>query len=215
MMFHDDFCRALQLHPHVPALYILAASHELSHLSPSAARVLMQRGIRMNAESAEMWTEYVKFEVGFVESMRRRWDVLGINSGGKGKDKEKPQGVVVEGMDEVEVEQMQTEADGEGDEAELARREIMKGAIVKSVMSNAAKGALPSTSLLCKYLTEFHQLCPRRNYSHPFILCCLLTPQHPPSESYSFNTCTSSSSKHSPMTRLLCGLLLRESLRPT
>lgn len=108
----------------------------------------------MNAESAEMWTEYVKFEMSFVESMRRRWDVLGINSSGKGKEKEKAQGEVIEGMDEVEVEQIQTEADGEGDEAEFARREIMKGAIVKSVMSNAAKGALPPSVFSCSQLIQ-------------------------------------------------------------
>ena len=84
-----------------------------------------------------MWKEYVKFELGFVESMRRRWDVLGIDVNGKGKAKAQES---VIGMDEGEVEQMQTEADGEGDEAEQARKEIMQGAIVKSVISNAVKG---------------------------------------------------------------------------
>ncbi|KAE9408552.1 hypothetical protein BT96DRAFT_662460 [Gymnopus androsaceus JB14] len=79
--------RALQLHPNVPALYILAASHELDHLSPSTARTLLQRGIRLNSDSVEMWVEYVKMELGFVESLRRRWQVLGIN-GGSGSQKE-------------------------------------------------------------------------------------------------------------------------------
>lgn len=166
----------------------------------------------MNAESAEMWTEYVKFEIGFVESMRRRWDVLGINSGRKGKGKEKAQGQVIEGMD---VEQMQTEADGEGDEAELARREIMKGAIVKSVMSNAAKGALLSSVFSCSYLIEFRQPYPRQNYSHLFMHCCHHTPQRRPSENYSCNTFSSSFNKHSPMTQLRCGSLLRESSQLT
>lgn len=133
--------RALQLHPTVPALYILAAQHELAHLSPSAARVLLQRGIRLNAERPEMWREYVKFELGFVESMRRRWDVLGIDVGGKGKGKSREQVSPEEGMDEGEVAQLQAEADAEGDEAEQARKEIMQGAIVKSVISNAVKGA--------------------------------------------------------------------------
>ncbi|KAG5730827.1 U3 small nucleolar RNA-associated protein 6, partial [Termitomyces sp. T112] len=66
--------RALQLHPNQPALYILAASHELNHQSPSSARTLLQRGIRLNAESIELWREYVKMELGFVESLRRRWE---------------------------------------------------------------------------------------------------------------------------------------------
>ena len=65
------------MHPNVPSLYVLAASHELDHLSPSAARTLLQRGLRLNADSVEMWREYVRMELGFVESLRRRWSVLG------------------------------------------------------------------------------------------------------------------------------------------
>ena len=64
---------------------MLAASHELEHLSPTAARALLQRGLRLNADSVEMWREYVRMELGFVESLRRRWTVLGIDVKGKGK----------------------------------------------------------------------------------------------------------------------------------
>lgn len=128
---------ALQLFPNVPAFYILAASHELEYLSPSAARTLLQRGIRLNAESVEMWREYVKMEMGFVESMRRRWNVLGIIVEDKGKGKERER----TSLDEEEVEQMEVDAaEPEGDESEAARREILSGAIVKSVISSAAKG---------------------------------------------------------------------------
>ncbi|KAF7790424.1 hypothetical protein EIP86_001379 [Pleurotus ostreatoroseus] len=132
--------RALQLHPNVPQLYILAASHELSHLSPSSARALLQRGIRLNSDSVEMWREYVKFELGFVEGMRRRWGVLGIEIKGKGKARED------EGLEENDVEKMQVDADGEGDDSEQARKEILQGAIVKSVISHAVK-ALPKAEL--------------------------------------------------------------------
>ncbi|KAF9474566.1 hypothetical protein BDN70DRAFT_815448, partial [Pholiota conissans] len=68
--------RALQMHPNKPALFILAAGHELEHHSPSAARMLLQRGLRLNGESMELWREYLKMELGFIESLRRRWDVL-------------------------------------------------------------------------------------------------------------------------------------------
>ena len=83
-------------------------------------------------------------ELGFVESMRRRWGVLGINVQGKGKGRAQGDEPVDGGMDEGQVEQMQTSADGEGDDAEQARREIMQGAIIKSVVSNAVKGMLSS-----------------------------------------------------------------------
>lgn len=87
----------------------------------------MQRGIRLNADSVEMWTEYLKMELGFVESMRRRWNVLGIHVNKKGKGK--AHDVSGGAMDEGQVEQIQDDADGEGDEAEQARKEIMQGAI--------------------------------------------------------------------------------------
>jgi len=109
----DSDFRALQLHPNKPGLYILAASHELDHSSPSSARTLLQRGIRLNPESVDIWREYVRMELGFIESLRRRWDVLGI--------KEK--------------------AD-ENREGAGSRQDIMQGAIVKSVMNSAVQGAV-------------------------------------------------------------------------
>jgi len=81
----------LQLHPNEPGLYILAASHELAHGSDSGARTLLQRGIRLNEESINLWKEYVKMEMGFIEKMRRRWSVLGIK---KEKDEVMEGGIV-------------------------------------------------------------------------------------------------------------------------
>ncbi|KAI0356208.1 hypothetical protein OH77DRAFT_1423811 [Trametes cingulata] len=150
--------RALQLHPNVPALYVLAASHELEHLSPSAARALLQRGIRLNSDSVEMWREYVKMELNFIESLRRRWSVLGIDVKGKGKETEKAakgkQRKAADSGDESGLEDAEdANADGmdvdqeeELDEDEAARKQIMEGAIVKAVISNAVK-ALPKIEL--------------------------------------------------------------------
>jgi U3 small nucleolar RNA-associated protein 6 len=117
--------RALQLHPNTPALYILAAAHELEHLSPAAARTLLQRGLRLNAESVPLWAEYVKMELGFAESLRRRWAVLGISTGGA--------------AGEAGREQVDTDLDAQA-EADLARQEILKGAIAKSAIASAVKG---------------------------------------------------------------------------
>ncbi|KAL5523572.1 hypothetical protein ACEPAG_7745 [Sanghuangporus baumii] len=125
--------RALQLHPNSPALYILAASHELKHLSHAAARVLLQRGIRLNSENVELWREYVKMELGFVESLRRRWKVLGLSTNA-GED---------ERMDDLDTTQRSEKNDEALEEAdkndEKARKEILNGAIVKAVISSAVK----------------------------------------------------------------------------
>ncbi|KAG2111315.1 U3 small nucleolar RNA-associated protein 6-domain-containing protein [Suillus discolor] len=134
--------RAIQLHPRTPALYIIAASHELNHMSPSAARALLQRGLRLNADSLDMWREYVRMELGFVEGMKRRWTVLGIH------EEDHPiveaETTAVEDMATLTPEEIAAEKGG--DEGERARQAIMDGAIVKSVILSAAK-ALPSINL--------------------------------------------------------------------
>jgi U3 small nucleolar RNA-associated protein 6 len=135
--------RAIALHPNTPALYILAAAHELDHLSPAAARTLLQRGLRLNADSVDLWREYVKMELGFVESIRRRWAVLGISVGGKGKQAAGTADTVMDVDDEnaVGTERPQVDMDVDAQaEADLARQEILEGAIVKSVLSGAVKG---------------------------------------------------------------------------
>ena len=83
----------------------------------------------------------MKMELGFVESMRRRWNVLGITVNEKGKGKERER----DPLENDAVERMEVEAaEPEGDESEAARQEILGGAIVKSVISSAARGDRPS-----------------------------------------------------------------------
>ncbi|RDB24910.1 U3 small nucleolar RNA-associated protein 6 [Hypsizygus marmoreus] len=141
--------RALQLHPNKPALYILAASHELDHQSSSSARTLLQRGIRLNPESVDLWREYVKMELGFIESLRRRWDILEINAGDEKKGaraRDDPSHHIMRGLDEIdEAAQESMEVDDEVEGAD-SRKEIMQGAIVKSVITSAVQ-ALPKMEL--------------------------------------------------------------------
>lgn len=91
----------------------------------------------MNAESVILWREYVKMEMGFVESIRRRWQVLGIKEDEtKSKGKQKALDVDVD-MDMV------TKLDEDGGDEDVgveARRAIMQGAIVKSVITSAVRG---------------------------------------------------------------------------
>ncbi|KAG8214000.1 hypothetical protein J3R82DRAFT_10751 [Butyriboletus roseoflavus] len=105
----------------------------------------------------DMWREYIRMELGFVEGMRRRWSVLGIDSRedqgpqvGKGVEPDIDMG----GDDDAIVNDEQGEkppdeviaAEKGGDEGEAARKAIMDGAIVKSALSSAAK-ALPTVEL--------------------------------------------------------------------
>jgi U3 small nucleolar RNA-associated protein 6 len=118
--------RAVQLHPRTPSLYVLAASHELANGGMGSARVLLQRGLRLNADCVDMWREYVRLELGFVEALRRRWDVLGISLEDTSPDGE-TQG---ERVDRAEEKAM----------GDTARQAIMDGAIVREAIDGAAKG---------------------------------------------------------------------------
>lgn len=64
-------------------------------------------------------------ELGFVESLRRRWEVLGLD-------------IVADdvqgGADDAMVE------DVDADSGEEARKEVLQGALAKAVISNAVKG---------------------------------------------------------------------------
>lgn len=73
------FARALRAHPTVVPLWLLAAAHEF-HVNGSvdAARVLLQRAIRLNAESPKLWLELFRLELLYVDKVRARRAVLGI-----------------------------------------------------------------------------------------------------------------------------------------
>jgi U3 small nucleolar RNA-associated protein 6 len=123
--------RAVQLHPRTPALYVLAAAHELEYGGMGAARTLLQRGLRLNAGSMEMWREYVRLELGFVEALRRRWGLLGITL--DPGDGEEEQGELVDRAEEQVM-------------GDAARRAIMHGAIVRQAIDSAAEGEFEKKS---------------------------------------------------------------------
>lgn len=104
---------------------MLAAAHELAHGGMGAARALLLRGLRLNAGRTEMWREYVRLELGFVEAVRRRWGLLGITL-----DSGEGEGEQGERVDRAEEEAM----------GDAARRAIMDGAIVRQAIDSAAKG---------------------------------------------------------------------------
>ncbi|KJE94924.1 hypothetical protein CAOG_005466 [Capsaspora owczarzaki ATCC 30864] len=86
-----DFCRktssskllgkaiamALRSHPQQERLWVMAAKHEFDDNSNvTAARVLLQRGLRMNDASKLLWREYFRLELLFAEKIRARQAIL-------------------------------------------------------------------------------------------------------------------------------------------
>ncbi|KAH8555222.1 U3 small nucleolar RNA-associated protein 6-domain-containing protein [Umbelopsis sp. PMI_123] len=79
------FADAIQLHPTKPALWIMAASWEFEeNANIVAARVLMQRGLRLNPGQAQLWHEYFRLEQLYIEKIKARRKILGIDQNQQG-----------------------------------------------------------------------------------------------------------------------------------
>ncbi|CAO3681564.1 unnamed protein product [Umbelopsis ramanniana] len=79
------FADAIQLHPTKPALWIMAASWEFEeNANIVAARVLMQRGLRLNPGQAQLWHEYFRLEQLYIEKIKARRKILGIDQKSQG-----------------------------------------------------------------------------------------------------------------------------------
>lgn len=73
--------RSLQLHPGDARLWILAAACEFQdNLNVVAARALMQRGLRLNYDSRDLWLEYFRMEMIYIEKLKLRRKILGIDA---------------------------------------------------------------------------------------------------------------------------------------
>ncbi|KAI8140633.1 U3 small nucleolar RNA-associated protein 6-domain-containing protein [Fennellomyces sp. T-0311] len=74
------FVSALQYHPRKATLWILAASWEFEdNANPQAARVLMQRALRLNPDNQSLWHEYFRLELLYVEKIKMRRRILGVD----------------------------------------------------------------------------------------------------------------------------------------
>ncbi|XP_065846772.1 U3 small nucleolar RNA-associated protein 6 homolog isoform X2 [Oscarella lobularis] len=68
---------ALQYHPRNSGLWIAAAKAEFEvNKNVSAARNVMLKGLRLNPESKYLWWEYFRFEMLYVDKIRKRRRVL-------------------------------------------------------------------------------------------------------------------------------------------
>ncbi|KAJ2610947.1 U3 snoRNP protein [Coemansia sp. RSA 1365] len=74
------FARAITAHPYESQMWIKAAAHELDvNANSNAARVLLQRGLRLIPEDQRLWIEYFRLEMLLVEKIKARRRVLGID----------------------------------------------------------------------------------------------------------------------------------------
>jgi U3 small nucleolar RNA-associated protein 6 len=153
---YADPYSALQQHPLEPTLYLLLSYHHLHPTSPfprsaiptavtlpasrseveppqsfalegtSPARTTLLLGLRLLPKSVTLWQEYIKLELGWVEALRRRWKVLGIDNS--------------DGTESV--------VGGEGSfgpDGEDARKAILRGELVVQALNSALGGIAGDT----------------------------------------------------------------------
>jgi len=163
--------QALQLFPRTAGLWIRAASYEFfEHSSPPAARVLMQRGLRLNGqESALLWTQYFKLEVLYVNKLRGRRVALGLGEGGRKEEgeeeeegeegEEEREGVKVprlEGEDEVAEEEAKEEE--EDDPRARSVRAVLAGAVPRVVYLSAIKARPQDLGMRLAFVETLEEL---------------------------------------------------------
>ncbi|KAG9018679.1 U3 snoRNP protein [Tulasnella sp. 427] len=137
--------RALQLHPNSIPLYILSAKHQMEAQTPGSARMIFQRGLRLNPQSVELWTEYLKMELAYIETLRkelRRTRDLRKQVVKRAKKK----------GEDVPAELREVIKEDEG------LKEVMDGAIVREVLRSAVEA--------CPHLPLFTALR-RLLFNHP------------------------------------------------
>ncbi|KAL8130159.1 hypothetical protein V2J09_019314 [Rumex salicifolius] len=74
--------QALRFHPKIPGLWIYAASWEFDHnMNTTAARAIMQSGLRECPTSEDLWVEYLRMELTYLNKLMARKAELGDNIG--------------------------------------------------------------------------------------------------------------------------------------
>lgn len=83
------FARVLQYHPDKPNLWIMAAKWEFEdNKNIPNSRTLLQRGLRANPSSKQLWLEYFRMELLHVEKISNRRKILGLNEEEESQEEE-------------------------------------------------------------------------------------------------------------------------------
>ena len=74
--------QVIRFHPKVPAVWIYAAAWEFDHnLNARAAHVIMQMGLRSCPTSEDLWVEFMRMELTYLNKLKLRKVILGEDDG--------------------------------------------------------------------------------------------------------------------------------------
>nr|XP_023919476.1 U3 small nucleolar RNA-associated protein 6 homolog [Quercus suber]POF25254.1 u3 small nucleolar rna-associated protein 6 like [Quercus suber] len=154
--------QVIRFHPKVPGVWIYAAAWEFDHnLNVAAARALMQSGLRVCPTSEDLWVEYLRMELTYLNKLKARKVALGEDEGTLVRDskladekewREENKDLFMSLKDEEE------NNDGANVENEGLKMKVdlfrQQGLSVLETIYSAAVKALPSSFSLRKRLFE-------------------------------------------------------------
>lgn len=159
--------RAIGLHPTKADIWLLAIRFEADGTGPQAkeggigggnidaARKLVMRALRFmksatKEDATKIWLEWIRLEISFMERMRKRWEILGIQDAMSGEQNVKTDGMEVDGnTDALPAANSDLVAESREDSAlaktagdvqsssEKGQHAVLSGEIVKVVITNA------------------------------------------------------------------------------
>lgn len=135
----------LQYHPTKGALWSRAAQYEIDwNGNMTAARSLMQRGLRLNTDSESLWMDYFSIEVQYLEKIFARRKVLGLDRPSADLDEE----AMIGGLEDETSGHISlpkvSQAELEGDAAQTALlKDVEMSTLATSGTNPALQGAIP------------------------------------------------------------------------
>ncbi|SPT18000.1 unnamed protein product [Triticum aestivum] len=152
--------QAIRYHPKVPGLWMYAAAWEFDqNLNVAAARALMQSGLRSCPESEDMWIEYLRMELTYLNKLKARKVALGEDvktlqksSDDSGQWKEENKGLFMS-LDE----QGDSPKESGLEDVALEDKEDLfwqQGVLIIRTIYHGAMEALPSSLTLRKKILE-------------------------------------------------------------
>ncbi|KAK3815275.1 MAG: U3 small nucleolar RNA-associated protein 6-domain-containing protein [Benniella sp.] len=142
------FAQAIQLHPTNEKLWILAAAWEWEeNANVVAARVLLQRALRLNTTTESLWHEYFRLELVYIAKILARREVLGIEASPEDLEKSLLEDKDVDTDNMIKLPGVTGEEffGKEGDNMDEDEEEPVSGKKAKSKSSKKAKKHTPLT----------------------------------------------------------------------
>ncbi|ORY84479.1 U3 small nucleolar RNA-associated protein 6-domain-containing protein [Protomyces lactucae-debilis] len=140
------FATVLQFHPTNDKLWRMAADHELHYNgNMTAARTMMQRGLRLCKDSPDLWIAYFRLELLYLEKIHARRKILGIDGRA---DQEEPAAEIEEAEEtDGTIKLAQTTQEELNGASQALLKDIELSSLTTAESNPALQGAIPKAIL--------------------------------------------------------------------